>query len=507
MDGKTAKAMERLLPEEPAKANYLLDRAIPDALETARRTLKAMRKRVKRRIDQGTEALDSSDGAIVRFLHMILKYAAAIALAVFGTLFVLLYALAHLAAVAVAAAPLALACAAVGAAEAIHSRRSGAKGMCPVCKTPYVLPGYRCPSCGQIHYHLKPGCYGILHHTCSCGQKLPCTWFGRGRRADGGSFARTNLEAVCTNPVTPHPVDGSGARSVCVQLAGGRSAGKTAFRNAVVYALTEQLAPAHGIAATCAPDAESLRREVLADYASGEVTMTLEPTDLSVPTATALGVRLHGGGLEPDRIFHMVDIPGEAFAANREHERQLHYAGADGVVLMIDPMSIPAVGDTRRRRLGMVDAAGVGNEDPDRALSALVAKMQDAAGAPARGKLDVPLAIVLGKIDQTGLLTLFDDNAVRDLTARDPALSPDSAHDALVRAFLADNGMGNFLNTVEARFATARYFACSAIGHARGTGPYAPHGTLRPLAWILAQSDPALCHALGLDTASGSDTR
>lgn len=61
--------------------------------------------------------------------------------------------------------------------------------------------------------------------------------------------------------------------------------------------------------------------------------------------------------------------------------------------------------------------------------------------------------------------------------------------------------MGNFLNTVAARFETARYFACSAIGHARGAGRYAPQGVMEPIAWILAQADAPLCRALGLDAA------
>ena len=74
----------------------------------------------------------------------------------------------------------------------------------------------------------------------------------------------------------------------------------------------------------------------------------------------------------------------------------------------------------------------------------------------------------------------------------------------LCRRFFADNGMGNFLNTVESRFATTRYFACSAIGHVRGTGPYAPRDAMEPISWILAQSDPELYRALGLDGGSSA---
>lgn len=504
MDKNTAKAMTRLLPDEPAKANYFLDRGFPDFAATVRATVRALLSRIASRFSNAADRLKSDpDGILMRLLLSSLDIVGGISIALFGTAIVAAIALLHAAVLALGAAPAALAVAMVGGAESLCMRRDGVAGMCPVCKTPFTLPGYRCPSCGAIHYRLKPGRYGILHHTCSCGQKLPCTRFGSAVPAGGGApFKRSDLKAVCTNPALPHDIEGAETRAACIPLAGGRSTGKTAFMNAIAYTLTERIAPARGLEATCLPGASTaLHRTALDDYAAGEVSMTLEPTDLAAPTSVSLSLRLHGGPLKPDRIVHVIDTPGEAFVANNEHERQLHYDIAAGVVLMIDPMSIPAVGDVRRRRLGMVDSAGVGNADPNRVLAALVAKMQDAAGIPAGEKLRVPLAIVLSKIDQAGLAPFFDADAARAMALRDPSLDPADIHDALCRTFLADNGMGNFLNTVDARFETARYFACSAIGHARGTGRYAPQGVMEPIAWILAQADAPLCRALGLDTA------
>lgn len=505
---RTPRAMEDLLPDEPAKPIYFLDRGFPDLSETAHSSFRAVRNRVKRHFTDAADRLKaSSDGLISRLVLSCLDLVAGIALALFGTVFVGAFALLHALVIAVIAAPPALAVAIIGGMELRRMRRDGIAGLCPVCKMAFELPGYRCPSCGAIHYRLRPGRYGILHHTCSCGQKLPCTRSGSDQRADGSPFKRADLEAVCTNPAAPHAIEGGESHAVCIPLAGGRSTGKTAFLNAVAYALTEEIAPGCGLSVTCLSGASAaLHRTALSDYAAGEVSMTLESTDITAPTSTSLSFRLQGGSLEPDRIVHVIDTPGEAFIAHTEHERQLQYASAAGVVLMIDPMSIPAVEDARRRRLGMIDSAGIGNENPDRVLAALVAKMQDAAGVPADGKLRTPLAVVLGKIDQAGLASLFDDDAMRDLLAREASLRPEDAHDALCRAFFADNGMGNFLNTVAARFETARFFACSAIGHARGAGRYAPRGAIEPIAWILAQADPPLCRALGLDAASVAAT-
>lgn len=421
MDKATAKAMERLLPDEPAKANYFLDRGFPDLATTARAALRAVRSRIASHFSNAADRLKSDpDGILMRLLLSSLDIVGGVSIALFGTATVVVIALLHAAALAIGAAPAALAVAAVGGAESLRMKRDGIAGMCPVCKTPFTLPGYRCPSCGAIHYRLRPGRYGILHHTCSCGQKLPSTRFGSAVPTGGGApFKRADLKAVCTNPALPHDIEGAEARTVCIPLAGGRSTGKTAFMNAIAYTLTERIAPDRGLSAVCLPGAAAaLHRAALDDYATGEVSMTLESTDLAAPTSTPLSFRLHGGSLEPDRIVHVVDTPGEAFVANTEHERQLQYGAAAGVVLMIDPMSIPAVGDVRRRLLGMVDSAGVGNEDPNRVLAALIAKMQDAAGIPAGEKLSVPLAIVLSKIDQAGLAPFFDADAARAVAAR-----------------------------------------------------------------------------------------
>ncbi len=508
MDSAEMQAARKLLPAEPAQAHYFLDQGFPDLVATAKEAFAALGRKARERLVRIRRALFApyGTGFIERAIPFTTGLSSLTAIIVGGFPMMALITLAHATVVAIAAAPSALGVAVMRRVDALHAKRADLSGICPTCKMPFQLPGYRCPSCGAIHYRLRPGRYGVLHHTCTCGQKLPCTWFGSDESdKDGRTFKRDELEAVCTNPAKPHAVEGKETRAVCIPVAGGRSTGKTAFLNAVSYALTEQIAPARGISVSFPPgDSSAFHREVVADYAAGEVSMTVEPTDLSQPTSRALSFRLQSSALVPPRTVHLMDVPGESFVANTEHERQVQYGIADGVVLMIDPMSIPLVGDANRHRLGMIDSAGMGMESPDRVLAALIAKMQDASGTPAGQRLCTPLAIVLGKIDQAGLFRNFDDAAARDLMARDPSVTSSNAHDALCRRFFADNGMGNFLNAVESRFATVRYFACSAIGHVRGTGPYAPRDAMEPISWILAQSDPELHRALGLDGGSSA---
>ncbi|MBR1554489.1 MAG: hypothetical protein IJ644_03725, partial [Oscillospiraceae bacterium] len=44
---------------------------------------------------------------------------------------------------------------------------------CPVHKERFVVPAFLCPKCGKMHRKLIPNKYGIFHHTCACGNKLP----------------------------------------------------------------------------------------------------------------------------------------------------------------------------------------------------------------------------------------------------------------------------------------------------------------------------------------------
>ncbi|MBQ9082408.1 MAG: hypothetical protein IJY28_02790, partial [Clostridia bacterium] len=50
------------------------------------------------------------------------------------------------------------------------------RSICPVCKERYRIPMFMCDGCGEKHYKLVPGPYGIFHHRCTCGKSLPCTF-------------------------------------------------------------------------------------------------------------------------------------------------------------------------------------------------------------------------------------------------------------------------------------------------------------------------------------------
>ena len=106
----------------------------------------------------------------------------------------------------------------------------------------------------------------------------------------------------------------------------------------------------------------------------------------------------------------------------------------------------------------------------------------------------VPLAVVISKIDSAGLDQDVGQRAVEKLMKAQPQVFTDffNTQDYLCRKFLRENGMESFLNNISLQFKNNRFFACSAIGHSRGKGPYRPEGVLPPMEWLIQNADPKL---------------
>ena len=106
----------------------------------------------------------------------------------------------------------------------------------------------------------------------------------------------------------------------------------------------------------------------------------------------------------------------------------------------------------------------------------------------------VPLAVIISKIDSAGLEQELGDPAIKKKMAEDPEVFSDyyNIQDYICREFLRNNGMESFLNNVELKFSNNRFFACSAIGHTRDAGQYAPEGVLAPMQWIFDNADGAM---------------
>ena len=359
---------------------------------------------------------------------------------------------------------------------------------CPVDKAKFLIPTYLCPNCRAHHTNLTPGVYGILRRTCNCGQKLPTVFFN----------GRKKLTAICPscleNGITTY-LNSQESRPLCVPVVGGRSVGKTAYITAFTREFTGMVVPQHGMeAAYYDKQSQDTYDMIVRDFDSGATRMTARPQDRSTPSSTAVSFFVRHKKLKPERLFHIYDIAGEVFTDNHENEVQKQYEYCQGIIFMVDPFSIPEVKAKYDRLLSPEDRAGIGSADLNGVIDVFLNKLREVTGLSERDLSRVPLAVVIGKIDSAGLRDEFSEDQVANARFAFSAEPVDRADamDYLCREFLRKHGMQSFINTIDLRFKTNRYFACSAIGHTRDKGQYRPQGVMEPMGWICQQADRAL---------------
>ena len=356
---------------------------------------------------------------------------------------------------------------------------------CHECKQKMLIPTYICPDCKEKHSVLTPGVYGILKRTCNCGKKLPTSFF---YKADG--INRRDLDAVCPNCL--HVLSDRETVPICIPVVGGRSVGKTAFITAFSHDFVETVAPNKGWAIdSYNSNKDAIYKEIVRDYNVGSTRMTERPSDINKASSVSFSFFVKGEEFNPDRLVHIYDIAGEVFTDSIENEMQKQYEYCHGIVFIIDPLSIPEIRYKCEADLSPEDISGIGTADINGIVDAFLNKLREVTGMTDSKMSSVPLAVVISKIDSGGLYKELGHGAVNSLMSSNPAKF-DNKHDAqdyICRKFLKDNGMEAFLNNVVMKFKNNRFFACTAIGHARDKGVYKPKGVMEPMEWLFRNAD------------------
>lgn len=337
----------------------------------------------------------------------------------------------------------------VGAARGVdtlirRSRRAG--GSCPQCYYVTPLPSYRC-RCGQVHRDIRPGRLGALFRRCGCGRLLATTVL---RAAAGG------MEALCPRCDQALRRDSAVITDVRLPVIGPVSAGKTRLIFAGLEALHQRVAAAAG---EFKPTDDHSRRE----YAKGSEVVTLSQDTTKTPAVqqpVAISVRISSG--RSKGLLHVFDAAGEVFA-DRESNAQLRFLDqAQGLVLVVDPFSIPQVAD--ELDAAVLESARPGKQDPETAYHITAQRLRD-HGARLRS-----LAVAVVKAD-----LLLD----RPISA---GLAPESN---LVRAWLVDKGLENMTLAAERDFAEVRYFLVSSWTGWRATDAMS---AAAPLLWLASRA-------------------
>ena len=405
--------------------------------------------------------------------------------------------------------------------------------VCDRCHERFTLPVYLCPRCGKAHRNLMPNRYGALHHRCECGERLGSSVlaFSSLRRSLQRrrkpwqkpsvvwalltltfGHPRRSLQAICPNCLKSgriERVQGSGSRSILIPVVGGESAGKTALITAYTHRLIESRLPKHGLESEFYSDEKKNMFGIMQqNYRQGTVQKTATVTVDEASSVFSLSFYIRGGKLKPQRLIQIYDIAGETFVTNQEHEQQRQYDHCDGIVLVIDPMSLPNAEALWGSQLASGDRSTISSARLEDVMSALNNNLRETTRLDRSGKLDTPLAVVLGKIDEAkGLIDRVGPGAVARLRRLNPELwaNDDDAMDFLCRQFLVDMDMPEIVDLVAQNFKTSRFFAVSAIGHTAGDGSsFEPWNVDKVMDWIVSRSDPDLAREMHVQAFSNA---
>lgn len=360
------------------------------------------------------------------------------------------------------------------AVDTIYMKRRYIYADCPVCKVRYRVPAFVCsnPSCGKIHKKLSPGPYGIWHHTCECGQKLPSTFMN----------GRSGLEAVC--PGCGASIAASDAHNIVYQLIGATNSGKTVYLAAFFHQFMQRLHLVGSARVTIPDDFQPYFDDLSSLFEGGPVTSTPDLNSQMYPV-------LVDSSLETRRQFSIYDIAGEMFNRGdlNSVNIQEHFRYADGFLFLLDPFSS---GSLRKQREDHEESLeDFSNVSSVTVINNFVNYLVACGFMKVDGRCNKPIAVIISKADYpeikreigpAKISSIYNKNqdAYRDLQ---------DCRDKLCRQFLIDIDMYKVVETLEMTFTNVHYFVASAMGHTYDGDMYTPWGVTDPLEWLLPGTD------------------
>jgi hypothetical protein len=324
---------------------------------------------------------------------------------------------------------------------------------CPMDHERFSLPIYVCPSCGAEHKRLVPGRWGILKRECRCGKTALPTAVINGR------------QRVPQRCPSGHPMSGflGFAENLPIAIVGGPSSGKSTF---LAGALIELEDPHAGVSLEPLSESKEAYSQLVEDMRRG-----ITPKKTTDERAPALVAEVQGAGRS--RALYAYDVAGEVYGAEDKVRGLQFLARSAGIVILVDPFSIPRVAADHADELtSLAQHILPSSEDPMRVFERLLATVKESGVNLA----DMPLAVIVAKADACGI-----DGEIETFAQTVPA-------DQAPRAWLEANGAGNLVRAIQGEFKQVSWFSASALGRMPAPGdssPFVPRGALAPLLWIL----------------------
>lgn len=311
---------------------------------------------------------------------------------------------------------------------------------------------------------------------------------GKPMRCECGAAARP----ICPNCHSDLPQRFAEAPSRSMGLIGTKASGKSNFIAVVLHELEHRVGPGFNGSLMLLDD--PTRRRVGEElmprlYDEGRVIALTESarTDARVrdPLVARLSLGANGGESHSNLVFF--DSAGEDLQSLNVLEREARYiAHSHGLILLIDPLQIPAVRDELGGEVDLPPEA----VDPYTMLGRVSALIRDERAIPENKPIDVPLALVVSKFDAVRTL-VSEAHPVFALPTHDGRFDPQVADSvsAMVRSDLAAWADERIDAFVKREFEQAAYFGVSALGEGpvgeRLPNGVAPHRVEDPVLWML----------------------
>lgn len=352
--------------------------------------------------------------------------------------------------------------------------------VCPECHEKSALPEYFCRQCGEVHRRLIPSQYGILHHTCQCGEKLPATFF----------LKRGELQARCPNESCGHLLKAGHieSRKAFIPIFGGPSVGKSAYLFAAVQELATE-GPRLGFN----PFFVDSHSEKEFEQARQQLAQGRPPAKTLAALPRAFNLELQREGKD-SRVLYLYDPAGEAFGETEGLVLHKYQGYLSGLIFLIDPFTIPAVQfDYQDRLSGVRDALKPSALPAEDALARIFISLEEHFGQSKTARLKLPVAVVINKVDAFDLEDRIGERALQARAAANPTADRNSLCDELIRNQLIRWDQGDLVQQLDARCDRVRYFTCSSLGRMPdgSARAFEGRGVLAPLMWILGTADTA----------------
>lgn len=362
--------------------------------------------------------------------------------------------------------------------DRLYLLKNKIRSICPVCKSRFLIPVFECPDCGAMHRSLVPGPYGIWHHRCDCGRKLPATFLN----------GRSSLNAYC--PDCGSSLVASDARPVVFQLIGGTKSGKTVYLSAFFHEFVAKIRKNSALKVEIADEYKPYFEDLESWYEGG-----------SCPATTQLNSQMYPliiSGLGTKRQFSVFDIAGEMFdgVASEGELAQQQFTYCDGLLFMIDPFSNGRLrADRERSNQDVSDFSDMAVED---VASNFINYMVRVGNAKVNTRCSIPLSILITKADIREVRREIGPAKVASIMRNNPDkyATVDEARDAMCRQFLIDIGMVSAVEDLETQFSNIHYYPVSAQGHSTDGTAFEPWGIMEAVDWMLPVADSELAAAL-----------